>query len=980
VIKNRLFPRPWIVLALLLVAAFLTSCIPPVIDSSGKARVTDKIAPTITLTSPQDGSPYSSAIQVMGLAKDLADSSGTPGHVATLTYEVLASNTKGSAGVAADGTFDFTFLAGSLHGPITLRITATDWNGNSIQSSLSLVDSGNGIPGFSAVATSGTVTLTWPGIPLVDHYELFYETSDTLPSEQFSKKVTPATTGVSLTALTNGRVHAFMLKSVPAAGSGAAVNWSTVQKVIPLSQAQLVPRVQPSSGSITISWTPISASASYQVWKGTSPNTAGFVNISGSIQGSSFVDEAVQAGQTYYYAVKPAQYSQLLSWPTPATPSPFPLNSRREIANTTTTGMLSSMTLSADGRYLYVVDAQDGIVIYDVSTPSNPVRRGALANITQPAYVDDLALRLTQTSITVPFTRCALSSSGYLIAVSGMDNGNNVMYGRVSAIDVSDPTNPHEVAGVNLASSITADFGATGMAVRSNRVFVEEFSWNTSSRLQTMDFNPAIKTLTSSSTATLSLSGSAQPQVELSTDGAYAYSVNYSGIEVLSVNTTTGALTYRTAFTTGGGDGNNCARFFSIGAMLYLYVGNFTGFRILNVTTPTAPSIVSTWTLPSAVADIQVSAGRAYLSTTGSGLLVYDVSSPLAPAASGSYQVIPSAVASAPSGNTLFLALGYPLRGFKTLDMTIPRPALKQAAAGSNYLLYQAATDKYIYAANGGALDIYDISAGSWPQLVSTFVAPQGGTGATAVSGNILVTGQAAVSIYDISSPLSPGLLASVPIPNYFVDVRFYGSLVYVACSGFGLKIIDISTPSAPKELGSLAIAGGCTSLASTGSFVLLTHQGGNIAIVDVSDPLAPRQVNDVTLMYYGPGGSSNSGYDIEIAGNYAYVAEGTGGLIVLDITNPTSPLDKGHVAPTTTLQDYAYVAVQGEYAYVSRTNHTLSLIDVSHPAAPALVSSLGPVEGNPEYLKQLVVTGNRVYGISYGPGAYSGLIGYVTQ
>ncbi len=339
-------------LSILFAAVFLVSCLPPIFDLNNKERVADKVPPTITITSPQDGSPYSSAIQIRGIAKDLADSKGTPGHVSKLSYEVLASNTSGSAGVAADGSFDFTFLAGSLHGPITLRLTAVDWNGNTTQSSLSLVDSGNGIPGFTAVAVSGSVTLSWPSVPLVDHYELFYETSDTMPSEQFSKEVTPVTSGSTLNGLANGHVHAFLLKSIPTAGSGAAVNWSAVQKVIPLSPAQLVPRVQPGSGSIMVTWTPIAAASSYAVWKGQTSNTATFVNISGTIQGSSFVDEAVQPGQTYYYSVMPAQYSQLLSWATAATPSPFPLNSRREIANTATTGALSCVALYAEGRYL----------------------------------------------------------------------------------------------------------------------------------------------------------------------------------------------------------------------------------------------------------------------------------------------------------------------------------------------------------------------------------------------------------------------------------------------------------------------------------------------------------------------------------------------------------------------------------------------------------------------------------------------------
>ena len=547
--------------------ALLASCIPPVFDASSAAAVSDKVAPTITLASPQDGSPYSSAIEVRGVAKDLADASGAPGRVASLRYEVLASNTSGSATVAADGSFDFTFLAASLHGPITLRLTAVDWNGNASQTSVSLIDSGNGIPGFIATATSGSVALTWSPVPLVDHYELFYETSDTLPSEQFSKKIAPVSSGFVLNGLSNGHLHAFLLKSVPATGSGAAVNWSAVQKVIPLSPAQLVPRVQPNSGSITVSWTPIAASASYEVWKGQSSNTAAFVNISGSIQGSTFVDEAVQSGQTYYYAIKPAQYSQLLSWPTPATPSPFPLNSRREIANTTTTGPLSSMVLSADGRYLYVVDRQDGIVIYDVSTPSMPIRRGRLAPTSQPVYPE-----LGSGSITVPFVRCALGPGGYLVAVSAVGDDQVNMYGRLSLIDVSNPDSPYEKSSYITGGGASADFGPTALAVRGNRVFMTEITTNAVPRMEVVDIDPPTGTLNLQSNA--AVEGNTV-QVDANDSGTSVYSINYSGIEVFSI---TGGVPGKVGtLTTGSGDGNDCSRFFTSGGSSYLYMGNRSG-------------------------------------------------------------------------------------------------------------------------------------------------------------------------------------------------------------------------------------------------------------------------------------------------------------------------------------------------------------------------------------------------------------------
>ncbi len=616
-------------------------------------------------------------------------------------------------------------------------------------------------------------------------------------------------------------------------------------------------------------------------------------------------------------------------------------------------------------------------MIYDVSNPSFPVRRGRLAPTSQPVYPTGGG-----GSITIPFVQCALGPGGYLMAISSMDDGNNNMYGRLSTIDVSNPDNPQEVAYFNTGTDYAHDFGPTGLAARSSRVFMTEFSWNTSSRLQVVDVNSSNGSLTvRSSYSPIALNGAAAPQLEASTSGAYVYSINYSGIEVFSANPATGALAYQGALTTGGGDGNDCARFFSVGLSSYLYLGYGSGFRIINVTTATAPAIVGLpWSTQSPVADIQISAGRAYLSTHGSGLLIYDVSSPLAPAAAGSFHVVPSGVSSAVYGNDLYLALGDPMHGFKTLDVSIPRLLYKLAAPGSSGLISLAATDRYAYAGNGSTLDIYDISSGTWPSYSTTVnLSSRGGTGGIAVSGNLLITGSSSVSVYDITNPLSPTFLASLPVPNYVEDVRICGSLVFVACRDFGLKIIDISTPASPKEMGSLSLSNPSYSLAPVGSYVLVTHGYTKMAVVDVSDPLAPRLVNDYTVNYYGPGGSLNWGNHVEVASNYAYLAEGSGGLVILDISNPASPVDKGHVAPPATLQDYDSVAVQGEYAFVTRENSQLSLINISDPANPVLVSSLGPVAGN-EYPKQLVVSGNKVIAVSTGSGNFGGVIGYVTQ
>ena len=73
------------------------------------------------------------------------------------------------------------------------------------------------------------------------------------------------------------------------------------------------------------------------------------------------------------------------------------------------------------------------------------------------------------------------------------------------------------------------------------------------------------------------------------------------------------------------------------------------------------------------------------------------------------------------------------------------------------------------------------------------------------------------------------------------------------------------------------------------------------------------------------------------MAGNYAYVADDSNGLVIVDVTNPASPTLKGNYYTA----GYSMgVAVAGNYAYVADYSNGLVIVDVSNPAAPTLKGS----------------------------------------
>ena len=71
------------------------------------------------------------------------------------------------------------------------------------------------------------------------------------------------------------------------------------------------------------------------------------------------------------------------------------------------------------------------------------------------------------------------------------------------------------------------------------------------------------------------------------------------------------------------------------------------------------------------------------------------------------------------------------------------------------------------------------------------------------------------------------------------------------------------------------------------------------------------------------------------MVGNYAYVALGSGGLAVFDVSDPTNCVQVGGFD---TSGSAVGVAVSGNYAYVADEYEGLQVVDVSNPADPVRV------------------------------------------
>jgi hypothetical protein len=134
--------------------------------------------------------------------------------------------------------------------------------------------------------------------------------------------------------------------------------------------------------------------------------------------------------------------------------------------------------------------------------------------------------------------------------------------------------------------------------------------------------------------------------------------------------------------------------------------------------------------------------------------------------------------------------------------------------------------------------------------------------------------------------------------------------------------------------LGSSGIRRG-SEMEISGQYAYVADGTSGLQIVDISSPAAPvaRGVYD----------TANQAVAVKIVGNYAYVADGymQTGLTIVDIGDPDAPMLLGSLA--TSLYP-SYIAVQGDYAYLAGNGGAMQIVNIANPAAPQSVHFLSGV------------------------------------
>ena len=202
-----------------------------------------------------------------------------------------------------------------------------------------------------------------------------------------------------------------------------------------------------------------------------------------------------------------------------------------------------------------------------------------------------------------------------------------------------------------------------------------------------------------------------------------------------------------------------------------------------------------------------------------------------------------------------------------------------------------------------------------------------------AVVGNYVYTGgYYTLNILDVTNPAAPALVgktSGLDMPGGLVVVGAYAYVVDIHDTGSGylyrLLIFDVSNVTHPFITGVSTFTTTPADVAVAGNYAYVANVDAGLRVINVLNPSAPVEVGVYT---------SSKADGVTVAGSYAYVAEAGWGLRIIDISNPMAPFQ------VSLFDSVGYTensAVEWGYTYVAEGEVGVEMVNVLNPAAPVM-------------------------------------------
>ena len=155
-------------------------------------------------------------------------------------------------------------------------------------------------------------------------------------------------------------------------------------------------------------------------------------------------------------------------------------------------------------------------------------------------------------------------------------------------------------------------------------------------------------------------------------------------------------------------------------------------------------------------------------------------------------------------------------------------------------------------------------------------------------------------------------------------------AVVTVTSSGKSVAVGVTVRDFEATALSAIDIPGYANNVDISGDYAFIAAGAAGLQVVDVADRVNPELVAELD--------TDGTAIDIRLVGNIAYIADGEAGLKVVDVTDPLQPQLLGQADTAGVAQD---LFVQLSYAYVANGAAGIEIFDISESANPLPIATL---------------------------------------
>jgi hypothetical protein len=158
--------------------------------------------------------------------------------------------------------------------------------------------------------------------------------------------------------------------------------------------------------------------------------------------------------------------------------------------------------------------------------------------------------------------------------------------------------------------------------------------------------------------------------------------------------------------------------------------------------------------------------------------------------------------------------------------------------------------------------------------------------------------------------------------------VKVRNGVAYFGYPGH-IQIVNVLNPAIPIELGRVAFSGSSEELHLNGNYLYVAAGGGGLVIIDISNSSSPAVVGVLDV---------GEATDVAVSNATAFVVADLDAKIV-DVTNPAAPVLSSTYEHSSAWVDS--IASSGSTFYVSNTGGTIDAVDATNRGTPVLLDTI---------------------------------------